>query len=263
MRAGSVASEYERHVVGVSGKVAVVTGGAGGIGSAIAAQLAEAGASVALWDLDEDAAGGAAAAIEAEGGAIGVSVDVTDPASIESGVGAVEERLGPIEILVNNAGIDVVGPFLASDERSWDRVIAVNLTGTIRCCHRVGGSMVDRGGGAIVNIGSDAGRVGSSGEAVYSATKGGVVAFTKAFAREVARDGVRVNCVCPGPTDTPLLDQLARTDRALHDALARAIPMRRIAQPSDIAPAVLFLAGDGAAYITGQTLSVSGGLTMC
>ncbi|MFP3902475.1 MAG: SDR family NAD(P)-dependent oxidoreductase [Acidimicrobiia bacterium] len=249
-------------MVGVSGKVAVVTGGAGGIGSAIATHLAEAGASVALWDLDEDATVSAAATIEAGGGAIGLRVDVTDPASIQAGVDAVEQRLGPVDILVNNAGIDVIGPFLDSDEGSWDRVIAVNLTGTILCCHRVARSMVDRGGGAIVNIGSDAGRVGSSGEAVYSATKGGVIAFTKALARELARSGVRVNCVCPGPTDTPLLDQLADTNQALYDALARAIPMRRIATPSDIAPAVLFLAGDGAGYITGQTLSVSGGLTM-
>lgn len=249
-------------MVEVSGKVAVVTGGAGGIGAAIVSHLAEAGAAVALWDLDENAATRAASSIDAERPVIGLGVDVTDPGRVDAGVSAVEERLGAIDILVNNAGVDVIGPFLDSDERAWDRVIAVNLTGTILCCHRVARSMVDRGGGAIVNIGSDAGRVGSSGEAVYSATKGGVIAFTKALARELARSGVRVNCVCPGPTDTPLLDQLARTDQALYGALARAIPMRRIAQPSDIAPAVLFLASDGAAYVTGQTLSVSGGLTM-
>ena len=140
--------------------------------------------------------------------------------------------------------------------------MAVNLKGTVLCCHRVAPGLVERGRGAIVNIGSDAGRVGSSGEAVYSASKGGIIAFTKTLARELAPRGVRVNCVCPGPTDTALLDQLADVSQKLYDSLTRAIPLRRIAQPDDIAPAVVFLASDAAAYITGQTLSVSGGLTM-
>jgi 2-hydroxycyclohexanecarboxyl-CoA dehydrogenase len=249
-------------VVGVSGKVAVVTGAARGIGAAIATLLTEAGAAVAIWDLDEAAAIGTVSSLEAERPIIGLGVDVTDPTSVDAGIVAVEERLGPIDILVNNAGIDIIGPFLDSDEGDWDRIIDVNLKGTVLCSHRVARSMVARGGGAIVNIGSDAGRVGSSGEAVYSATKGGVIAFTKALARELARSGVRVNCVCPGPTDTALLDQLADTSPKLYDSLARSIPLRRIAEPLDIAPAVLFFAGDGAAYITGQTLSVSGGLTM-
>jgi 2-hydroxycyclohexanecarboxyl-CoA dehydrogenase len=234
-------------VFGVDGKVAVVTGAARGIGAEIASQLTNAGAAVTTWDLGEGATR---------------RVDVTDGAAVDAAIAAVERDLGPVDILVNNAGIDVIGPFLDSDEDAWDRVIAVNLVGTILCCHRIARGMVQRGRGAIVNIASDAGRVGSSGEAVYSATKGGVIAFTKALARELAATGVRANCVCPGPTDTALLDQLADHNQKLYDALARAIPMRRIATPGDIAPAVVFLAGDGARYITGQTLSVSGGLTM-
>lgn len=247
---------------GVSGRVAVITGGAGGIGSAIAGQLARAGATVAIWDLDPGAASDAAARLDAPGAAIGLGVDVTDGASIDAATLRVEAQLGPIDVVVNAAGVDVIGPFLDSSPDAWDRIIAVNLLGTISVCHRVARSMADRGTGSIVNIGSDAGRVGSSGEAVYSATKGGVIAFTKALARELAPSGVRANCVCPGPTDTALLDQVATANRKLYDALARAIPLRRIAQPSDIAPAVVFLASDEAAYITGQTLSVSGGLTM-
>jgi 2-hydroxycyclohexanecarboxyl-CoA dehydrogenase len=248
----------------LSGKVAVVTGAARGIGAAIAAELARQGAAVAIWDLDKTAAAEMAASLAAEHGskAIGVAVDIADRPSVDAGVGAVEQQLGPIDVLVNNAGIDVIKPFLDSDEGEWDRIIAINLKGTILCCHRVAPGMVERGHGAIVNIGSDAGRVGSSGEAVYSATKGGVIAFTKTLARELAAKGVRVNCVCPGPTDTALLAQVAEVSQKLYDSLARAIPLRRIGQPGDIAPAVAFLASDAAGFITGQTLSVSGGLTM-
>ncbi len=248
-------------MIDVSGKVAVVTGAARGIGAAIASQLAAGGAAVAIWDIDGDAAAATAAGLGAVR-AVGVEVDITERASVDGGAGAVEQRLGPIDVLVNNAGIDVIKPVLDSDEAEWDRILAVNLTGTIRCCHRVAPRMVERARGSIVNIGSDAGRVGSSGEAVYSATKGGVIAFTKTLARELAGSGVRVNCVSPGPTDTALLGQVAEVSPKLYDSLARAIPLRRIAQPSDIAPAVAFLASDDAAYITGQTLSVSGGLTM-
>jgi 2-hydroxycyclohexanecarboxyl-CoA dehydrogenase len=242
----------------LAGKVAVVTGAARGIGAAVARLFVEAGASVALWDSD----GPGAEAQARELGGLSAEVDISLADSVEAGLAGVERRLGPVDVLVNNAGIDVIKPFLDTSEKDWERIVAVNLLGTIRCCHRVAPGMVRRGSGAIVNIGSDAGRVGSSGEAVYSASKGGVIAFTKALARELAASGVRVNCVSPGPTDTALLGQVADFSQRLYDALARSIPMRRIADPVDIAPAVVFLASDAARYITGQTLSVSGGLTM-
>jgi 2-hydroxycyclohexanecarboxyl-CoA dehydrogenase len=251
-------------MIDLSGRVAVVTGAARGIGAAIADQLAAVGAAVAIWDVDGVSAGAAASALTASHGgkAIGTAVDITDRAAILAGLDALERELGPVDVLVNNAGVDVIKPFLESEEPEWDRILAVNLVGTIRCCQVIGAGMAERGRGSIVNMGSDAGRVGSSGEAVYSASKGGVIAFTKTLARELARRGVRVNCVCPGPTDTALLDQVAEASPKLYDSLARAIPLRRIAQPVDLAPAVAFLASDAAAYITGQTLSVSGGLTM-
>jgi len=223
--------------------------------------LAAAGAAVAVWDLDEERA--VAVAGKHAPSAAGIRVDVTDAPSVDAAVRRTEAELGPIDILVNNAGIDVIGPFLESDPAAWGRIIDVNLRGPITTCHRVVRDMVARGRGRVVNLGSDAGKVGSSGEAVYSATKGGVIAFTKTLAREVAASGVTVNCVCPGPTDTSLLDQVAQASRKLYDSLARAIPLKRIAQPGDIAPAVVFLVSDEAGYITGQALSVSGGLTMC
>jgi 2-hydroxycyclohexanecarboxyl-CoA dehydrogenase len=242
------------------GRVAVVTGAGQGIGAAIARELSMAGASVAVWDLDGARAKGVADALG--GPAVGIEVDVTDRATVEHAHAATTEWLGPVDVLVNNAGVDVIGPFLDSDESEWERIVAVNFLGAVRCCHVVVPGMVERGWGRVVSLASDAGRVGSSGEVVYSGTKGGVIAFSKALAREVAAKGVTVNCVCPGPTDTALLDQVAAVSQKLYDGLARAVPMRRIGQPTDIAPAVAFLASEGAAYITGQTLSVSGGLTM-
>src|SRR5207302_10361723 len=163
---------------------------------------------------------------------------------------------------VDRAGIGVIGPFLDSTEDEWQRIIAVNLVGTLRCCRAVAPGMVERASGAIVNIASDAGKVGSSGEAVCSATKGGIIAFTKTLARELASRGITVNCVCPGPTDTALLGQVSETSPGLREALERAIPLRRVARPEEIANAVAFLASPRASYITGQALSVSGGLTM-
>jgi 2-hydroxycyclohexanecarboxyl-CoA dehydrogenase len=245
-------------------RVAVVTGGAAGIGAAICGALAAERWNVAVWDLDLAAAQERAAALSAETGvrARAVRVDIADAATVRAGVAEVEAELGPIEALVNNAGIDIIKPFVDSTEDEWDRIIAVNLKGTIGCCRAVLDGMIERQSGRIVSIASDAGRVGSSGEAVYSATKGGVIAFTKTLAREVARHNIRVNCICPGPTETALLGQVAAYSEKLYAGLARAIPLGRTAQPYDIAPAVAFLVGDGAAYITGQTLSVSGGLTM-
>jgi 2-hydroxycyclohexanecarboxyl-CoA dehydrogenase len=240
-------------------KVAVVTGAAGGIGSAIVRALHEQGGAVAAWDLD-----GAKlkAAIEGLPSILPVEVDITSRDSVEAAEAATRDRLGPVDILVNNAGIDKIERFLDSEEATWERIVAVNFLGTIRCCHVIVPTMVERGQGRVVCIASDAGRVGSSGEVVYSGTKGGVIAFAKGLAREVAASGVTVNAICPGPTNTPLLDQVAEVSQKLYDGLSRAIPMRRIGQPDDITPAVVFLASDGAAFITGQTLSVSGGLTM-
>jgi 2-hydroxycyclohexanecarboxyl-CoA dehydrogenase len=238
---------------------AVVTGAAGGIGSAIVDALLSEGARVAAWDLDQDKL---AAALGDHPNALAVEVDITSRTSVEKALEVTRSQLGPVDILVNNAGIDKIERFLDSEESTWERIVAVNFLGTVRCCHVVVPGMVERGRGRVICIASDAGRVGSSGEVVYSGTKGGVIAFSKGLAREVASHGVTVNVVCPGPTDTPLLDQVAEASQKLYDGLARAVPMRRIATPSDIAPAVVFLASDGAGYITGQTISVSGGLTM-
>jgi 2-hydroxycyclohexanecarboxyl-CoA dehydrogenase len=243
----------------LDGTVAVVTGAAGGIGSAIVAELANGGAAVAAWDLDGPRA---KQSVEGRGSCTAVEVDITDRSSVEAALQATEEQLGPVTVLVNNAGIDKIERFVDSEETTWERIVAVNFLGTVRCCHVVVPGMADRGRGSVICIASDAGRVGSSGEVVYSGTKGGVIAFAKGLAREVAAEGVRVNVVCPGPTDTPLLDQVAQASQKLYDGLARAVPMRRIGQPADIAPVVAFLASEGAAYITGQTVSVSGGLTM-
>ena len=244
--------------------VAIVTGAARGIGAAIANAVAAGGFAVAVCDLDEAAASAAASQIASNHGVptLGVGVDIASMASVRAAVEQVERDLGPIAALVNNAGIDVIKPFVDSTEDEWDRIIAVNLRGTIGFCRAVLDGMIERKHGRIVSIGSDAGRVGSSGEAVYSATKGGVIAFSKTLAREVARYDITVNCVCPGPTETALLGQVAEYSQKLYDGLARAIPLRRTAQPEDIAPAVAFLISDAASYITGQTLSVSGGLTM-
>ena len=249
----------------VRDKVALVTGAGRGIGEAIADALAAAGASVAVCDVDEEAAGKVAAGLTERHGvrATGVGADISDSAAVRAAVEHVSAGLGPVDILVNNAAVDVIGRFVDSDEETWDRIIAVNLRGTITVTRAVLDSMIERGGGGrIVHIASDAGRVGSSGEVVYSATKGGVIAFGKALAREVARHDITVNSVCPGPTETALLGQVAEYSRKMYDATVRAIPLRRVAQPAEIAAVVAFLASDDAAYLTGQTLSVSGGLTM-
>ena len=202
----------------LGGRVAMVTGAARGIGAAIAAGLAEAGAAVAVCDLDEAGAATVARQLTRQAGvkSAGVRLDVSDGASVHAAVTQVREALGEVDVLVNNAGIDVIEPFVDSTEATWDRLLAVNLKGPILCAHAVVPAMLGRGYGRIINIASDAGKVGSSGEVVYSATKGGVIAFTKALARETAAKGVSVNCVCPGPTETALLGQLAEANPKLH-----------------------------------------------
>jgi 2-hydroxycyclohexanecarboxyl-CoA dehydrogenase len=251
----------------MTNRVALVTGGAQGIGRGIVEALGANGFHVAVADLKVDLAEEAAAAVNAAGGkAVGVQIDVTDAASVQAAVKSVTESLGPIEIVVNNAGFDDFMKFLDTTEEFWDRILEVNFKGALRVIQATAPGMIERGYGRIVNIGSDAGRVGSSLEAVYSGAKGGIIAFTKTLAREVATKGVTVNTVCPGPTDTPALRKFAAN--AGQDAekvvagMTRAVPMRRLAQPADVAAAVAFFASDGAGYITGQTLSVSGGLTM-
>jgi 2-hydroxycyclohexanecarboxyl-CoA dehydrogenase len=247
-------------------RVALVTGGARGIGRAVALALAADGRTVAVGDLLEEEAMEAAGEVDALGAtALAVPLDVTDVGSVESAVGRVRDELGPIEILINNAGWDELKPFLETDEPFWDRVIEINFKGCLRTTRAVLPAMVEAGWGRLINIGSDAGRVGSSMESVYSGAKGGVIAFTKTIAREMARSGVTANAVCPGPTRTPMLEGMAEAQEEgakLISALERAVPMRRLGEPGDVAAAVAFLASERAGYITGQTLSVSGGLTM-
>src|SRR2546421_8440736 len=242
------------------GRVAFVSGAGRGIGRAIALRLAAGGDEIAVGDIRTGDASETVTAIEETGGrAVAVELDVTDSASVANAVEETLEALGPVEILVNNAGWDEMRPFLESDEPFWDRVIEVNFKGGLRTTRRTVPGMVERGWGRVVNIGSDAGRVGSSLESVYSGAKGGVIAFTKTLAREIARTGVTANTVCPGPTRTPML---AEMEPRMIEALERAVPMRRLGEPEDVAAAVAFLASEAAGYITGQTLSVSGGLTM-
>jgi 2-hydroxycyclohexanecarboxyl-CoA dehydrogenase len=189
-------------------------------------------------------------------------MDIADSDDVKRAVKEVEGKFGWLDILVNNAGWDKVAPFIELPEEVWDKIIAINLRGPIAITRAVLDGMVSRNYGKIVNIASDAGRVGSSGESVYSACKGGIIAFTKTLARELVRCNINVNVVCPGPSDTPMLAEMGKENPQIIEAVTRAIPMRRLAQPGDIAAAVAFLASDEASYITGQTLSVSGGLTM-
>jgi 2-hydroxycyclohexanecarboxyl-CoA dehydrogenase len=242
-----------------------VTGGGRGIGRAVALALARDGWAVGILDLDGGSADGVAAEIVAAGGqAAGAPADVTQLPAVQAGIATLERRLGPVEALVNNAGWDVLARFVEGPPELWDRVIAVNLKGVLHATYAVLPGMIDRGRGRVVSIASDAGRVGSSGEAVYSACKAGIIGFSKALAREVARAGITVNCVCPGPTETALLASVMAGEggEKVLAGMRRAIPLGRLGQPEDIAPAVVYLLSDGAAYVTGQVLSVSGGLTM-
>jgi len=247
---------------GLDGKRAIVTGGGAGIGRAICRRLGEEGCVVAIFDIDADGAAQTASLIaDAGGGASAYTVDIADYDAVAAAVAAFQAAQGPVDILVNNAGWDKAYRFLDTDRPFWDKVIAINLYGPLNLCHVVLKGMAERGSGRVVNISSDAGRVGSSGEAVYSACKGGIIAFAKTLARELSRSGITINTVCPGPTDTQLLKNVDASGK-LAAALERAIPMRRLAQPEDYPGMVAFLVSDDAAYITGQTISVSGGLTM-
>lgn len=247
----------------LNGKVAIVTGAAQGIGRAIARRLAAEGAKVAVADINEAAAAETAAAIRAGGAhASAVKLDVTSLDSATAAVEHVENELGPIDILVNNAGWDKLEPFVESEPATWDRVIAINFRGVIHCCKAVVPRMQARGHGKIVSIASDAGRVGSMGEAVYSGCKGGIIAFSKTLARELARNNINVNVVCPGPTETALLQGVMAAQPKVLDAMKRGIPMRRLGKPEDLAGAVAFFASSDADYATGQVVSISGGLTM-
>jgi 2-hydroxycyclohexanecarboxyl-CoA dehydrogenase len=247
----------------LSGRTVLVTGAAGGIGAAIVRAFAETGANVVIADLNSAAAQAVADGLPStKGTLLPITLDVASATSVRAGLDQVEARLGGVDILINNAGIDVIEPFIESTESTWRRIVEVNYLGTVITTRAVLDGMIERSYGRIINISSDAGRVGSSGEVVYSGTKGAVISFGKALAREVATKGITVNAVCPGPTDTALLKQVADRSAGMMSAIARAVPMKRIGTPDDIAPAVVFFASDGAAYITGQTLSVSGGLSM-
>lgn len=247
-------------------RTVIVTGGGGGIGGATCRRFGREGARVAVFDLVLDAARKVADEIKRAGGqAQAFACDITDRGQVDAAVVAAESALGPIDVLVNNAGWDVFRPFAKTEPAQWDRLIAINLVGPLHMHHAVLPGMSARKSGRIVNIASDAARVGSSGEAVYAACKGGLVSFSKTIAREHARHGITVNVVCPGPTDTALFADYkegAGNPEKLEEAFRRSIPLGRIGRPDDLPGAILFFASDDAGYVTGQVLSVSGGLTM-
>lgn len=251
---------------GLAGKVVVITGAGGGIGRALVRRFAEEGAVIAALDMNGEAAKAAAGDAETQGArAIALTLDITDHAAVAAAAAQVGETLGGADILVNNAGWDIARPFVDTDLELWQKIIAINLMGPLNVHHAFLPGMIARGQGRIVNIASDAARVGSSGESVYAACKGGIVAFTKTIAREHARHRICANAVCPGPTDTPLFRSfLGEGDygQKLYQSLERSIPLRRLGQPDDMPGIVAFLASDDAGYITGQVISVSGGLTM-
>jgi 2-hydroxycyclohexanecarboxyl-CoA dehydrogenase len=251
---------------GLRDKAAIVTGSGGAIGRAIARRLADEGAVVGIFDRDAASAAESVRIIQQAGGrATSQVVDITDYQAVQQAVRAAEAANGPTAVLVNNAGWESAGNFLDTTPALWQQLIAVNLIGPMNLHHVVLRGMVERRAGRVVNIASDAARVGSSGEAVYAAAKAGVVALTKTVARELASLQITLNVVCPGPTDTPLLASLAgqgEQGQKLRAALERAIPFKRLGQPDDVCGIVAFLASDEAGYITGQVISVSGGLTM-
>ncbi len=250
---------------GLQDKAVIVTGAGSGIGRAIAKRLAQEGCRVGIFDVNAAAADETARGIIAAQGSVSTHiVDITDGQAVVRAVREFELASGPTAVLVNNAGWDQAMPFLQSTPEFWKKVIDINLYGPLNLHHAVLPGMAARKSGRVINIASDAGRVGSSGEAVYSACKGGIIAFGKTLARELARSNIQINTICPGPTDTPLFATFAGGDggKKLIDGLTRAIPMGRLGQPDDYPGLVAFLASDDAKFITGQTISVSGGLTM-
>ena len=250
----------------LNGKVAIITGGGRGIGKAIAVTLAKQGADIVIADLLADEAEATAAEVHSMGRrALVAKCDVSQKSEVDAMVQKTLAELGQIDILVNNAGWDRIIPFIETTPEFWDKVININLKGVICCTRAVLDPMIARGSGKIINIGSDAGRVGSMGEAIYSACKGGVIAFTKTIAREMARNRINVNCICPGPTETPLITEMQQEGgfaAKVLGSMGSTVPLKRLGEPRDIANAVAFMVSDEANYITGQTFSVSGGLTM-
>ncbi|MHB0766991.1 SDR family oxidoreductase [Bradyrhizobium sp. 1.29L] len=250
---------------GLKDKVAIVTGGGQGIGRALSLRLAQEGCKVAIFDLKPEA-GAETAKLAGAGTTIKTyELDVGDYAAVKDAVGKVEAELGPIWALVNNAGWDKPMPFLATDQALWDKIIRINMLGPLNTHHVVAPLMVERRAGRIINIASDAARVGTSNEAVYSACKGGLISFTKSVARELASKGVLLNAVCPGPTNTPMMAAvLGEGEQAVKwkDAMVRGIPLKRMGEPEDYAGIVAFLASDDAGFMTGQTISVAGGMNM-
>ncbi|CAB3929454.1 glucose 1-dehydrogenase [Achromobacter insolitus] len=251
---------------GLEDKVAIITGAAGGIGRSLVRRFLEEGSYVVAFDLNQSGLDEVKQAFNQHAARLmTVQLDITDHAAVGQAVGKVLAELQHIDILVNNAGWDVAKQFVETTPELWDKLIAINLKGPLSLQHAVVPLMVAAGGGKIVNIASDAGRVGSSGESVYAACKGGIIAFSKTLARETARDNIRVNVVCPGPTDTALLQSFVgegEFGQKIYEGLKRAIPLKRLGQPEDIPGAVAFLCSDDANFITGQVISVSGGLTM-
>lgn len=251
---------------GLKDKTAIVTGGGGGIGRAVSQRLAEEGCKVAVLDRDQAAAQKTVDIILEQGGvAAAYAADITDYQAISNTVEQIEQQLGTPVILVNNAGYDKFMPFLKTEPALWDQLISINLTGALNMHHLVLPKMLAAGGGKVINVASDAARVGSSGEAVYAACKAGLVGLSKTLARELATKNINLNVVCPGPTDTALLKSVADTSsnpEKLLEAFKNAVPMRRIGQPEDYPGVIALLASDDANFITGQVISVSGGLTM-
>lgn len=251
---------------GLKDKVVIVTGGAGGIGSATCRRLAEEGAKVAIFDMNMTAAEQLAQEINQQNcQALAVQCDITNHNTVEQAVQQVESQLGPVDGLVNNAGWDIFKPFVKTNPQEWDKLIQINLVGMLNMHFAVLKGMVERNTGSIVNIASDAARVGSSGEAVYAACKGGLLSFSKTLAREHSRHNIKINVICPGPTDTALLAGVtegASNPEKLREAFIRSIPLGRLGQPEDLASAIAFFLSEDASFITGQVLSVSGGLTM-
>lgn len=244
----------------ITGKITLVTGGSSGIGAAICENFASAGGNVIVSDINEEGGQQVAKSIQDKGGTASfLKLDVTDGASIENAAANIEKEHGKLDIFVSAAGWDIIEPFVKNTPEYWEKIMALNFMGPVKLTRALIPLLINAGDGKIVTIGSDAGRVGSFGESVYAGAKGGIIAFTKSLAREMTRNNINVNCVCPGPTDTPLF---ATHSEKMKTALTNAIPMRRLAQPSEIADGALFFASSRSSFCTGQVLSVSGGLTM-